>query len=428
MLGKENLMVDFGSASRRTELTSGLRGGLPVGVKHGLMVCGHLVNGLCGLVFLLVPGMPPLLRLAGMAVFALTIFSACRWFWPGGAALRGPARDVAPAAPEAGVVQALEMIESAELPIALEAASAGTPRDMRTAMGLFGSAIIDQVETSVSTVLKENQQMREMANEMAAGAIQAQTQFKSATARSTEAEGAFEQLNEVSGELARSIGVIGAAARVSLVTVTEAIAQAATTRRCIETMAALSDAVSQAIALIEQVARQTKMLSINALIEAARAGSAGKGFAVVAGEVRTLANQTAAATQTIGEKIGQLNGMVTQSVDSLHALVSTSENVAVSNQAIAEAVIVQEGLSARLQVSSKSMNAAVYTLSKEIREAAQLASNSGMLSEMVLETATSVDALMNTLKTSLQEIGIGMEPVMAGEEGPAAVLEHAVYA
>jgi hypothetical protein len=52
-----------------------------------------------------------------------------------------------------------------------------------------------------------------------------------------------------------------------------------------------------------------------------------------------------------------------------------------------------------------------------------------MLSEMVLENATSVDALMSTLKTNLQEIGIGMDPVISGLEAPVAVtLEHAEYA
>jgi methyl-accepting chemotaxis protein len=398
-----------------------------------LLISGLVMNALCGLVLLVAPGPPAVLRVPAMAVVVVTMIAGFGLFSP-----RKAAPDAAlpnPPAPElAAAVPAPEAAPAPEPPAALDLAAAGTPSDRLTAMGLFGSAILDQVETSVGTVLNENQQMREMANEMAEGAAQAQAQFKTATARSTEAEGTFEQLNEVSGELARSIAVIGGAARDSMATVTQAIAQAATTRSCIETMAVLSDAVSNAIALIEQVARQTKMLSINALIEAARAGDAGKGFAVVAGEVRTLANQTAAATRTIGEKIGQLNAMVTQSVEALHALVGTSENVAASNQSIAEAVILQEGLSTRLQVSSKTMNEVVYKLSKEIREAAQLASNSGMLSEMVLETATSVDGLMNTLKANLLEIGIGIDPAIAGQATPgaaapgAAMLEDAAPA
>jgi len=394
------------------------------------IIAGLVANGVCGFAVCLAPGQIGIFRAGGIGALVLTILSACFLFWRRKPAAMAPEILVPYVAlKDDDEITMMDEAEAALLVPVLEMASEGTPRDMHTAMGLFGSAILDQVETSVSTVLNENQQMREMANEMAAGATQAHDQFKTATARSTEAEGAFEQLNEVSGELAGSIGLIGAAARDSMATVTDSIAQAAATRSCIETMATLSTAVSDAIELIDQVARQTKMLAINALIEAARAGSAGKGFAVVAGEVRTLANQTAAATQTIGEKIGQLNAMVTQSVNALHILVGTVQRVEASNSAIADAVIVQEGLSTRLLVSSKSMNAAVYTLSKEIREAAQLASNSGMLAAMVQETATSVDALMGTLKANLQEIGIGMDPVVASQESRGAeALEEAAFA
>ena len=393
------------------------------------VLAAHGANSACGLALSLAPGQAWPVRAAGTAIFAWTLLSAYLLLWRGKAVVTAPELlAAAPMLQDPDDPTVNEEVGDPLLMPLLEIASEGTPRDMHTAMGLFGSAILDQVETSVSTVLKENQQMREMANEMASGAAQAQGQFKTATARSTEAEGAFEQLNAVSGELATSIGVIGAAARNSKATVTESIARAAATRSCIETMAALSESVSKAIELIDQVARQTKMLAINALIEAARAGEAGKGFAVVAGEVRTLANQTAAATLTIGGKIAEMNGMVTQSVAALHSLVGTIESVAASNESIADAVVVQDELAARLLVTSKSMNEAVYTLSKEIREAAQLASNSGMLSEMVLETATSVDALMSGLKNNLQEIGIGMDPIVAGLESSAVAVEQAVFA
>jgi len=420
----EKIMDDRGAAPAR--LTAHFsRNGLPWAVLAAL-----LANGACGVVICLAPGPLGAFKALGIVVLGSTIVAGRFLFWRRARAVTAP--EIPAAAPAPVLTLGIAVAEEAGLALmipALASRSEGTPNDMHTAMGLFGSAILDQVETSVSTVLKENQQMREMANEMASGAAQAQGQFKSATARSTEAEGAFEQLNAVSGELAGSIGVIGAAARDSKATVTESIARAAATRSCIETMATLSESVSKAIELIDQVARQTKMLAINALIEAARAGEAGKGFAVVAGEVRTLANQTAAATLTIGGKIAEMNGMVTQSVAALHSLVGTIESVAASNESIADAVVVQDGLAARLLVTSKSMNEAVYTLSKEIREAAQLASNSGMLSEMVLETATSVDALMSGLKNNLQEIGIGMDPIVAGlETSVLAAVEQAVFA
>jgi methyl-accepting chemotaxis protein len=65
------------------------------------------------------------------------------------------------------------------------------------------------------------------------------------------------------------------------------------------------------------------------------------------------------------------------------------------------------------------MRDAVFTLSREIREAAQIAANSGMLSDLVLETANSVDGLMTGLKTKLSDIGEGMIPLGSAPARPA---------
>jgi methyl-accepting chemotaxis protein len=291
----------------------------------------------------------------------------------------------------------------------LAAASPGAPQDMRTAIGLFGAAILDQVETSVQTVLQENQTMREAAEEMASGALEAQGQFKNALQRTSAAEAGIGALNSVSGELAGSIRVIVVALRETATTVKNATAQAAETRLCVTAMANLSGAVASTVELIDNIARQTRMLSINASIEAARAGQAGLGFAVVADEVRGLSTQTAAATETIGGKIAELNAMVTKSVESLNQLASIIETVDASNGEIAAAIAGQEKLTVQVAGSAKDMQEAIFSLAKEVREGAQLASNSGSLAEMVLETANSVDGLMNALKANLNEIGIGMD-------------------
>jgi methyl-accepting chemotaxis protein len=304
---------------------------------------------------------------------------------------------------------------------AVDAASPGTPQDMRTALGLFGAAILDQVETSVEKVLEENQTMREAAEEMATGALEAQAQFKNAMSRTAAAESGIGDLNSVSGELAGSIGIIGGAVRATVATVKNATAQAAESRSCVEAMASLSAAVSSAVELIDGIARQTHMLSINASIEAARAGPAGRGFALVADEVRNLAKQTAAANETIGGKIAEMTAMVTKSVQSLDHLSGIIETVEASNGEIANAILAQEALAGQVSGSARDMQEAIMNLAKEIREAAQLASNTGMLAEMVLETANSVDGMMTDLKRNLREIGIGMDPALLQLAGPATV-------
>jgi methyl-accepting chemotaxis protein len=281
---------------------------------------------------------------------------------------------------------------------------------MQSAMRLFGSAIVDQVDTSVSTVLSENHQMREMASEMATASEQAKDQFRGAMSQAVEAEGGIEQLNAFGSELSGSIRFIGSEVKRSIAIVRDASAQAEITRGCVETMAALSRTVSEVTKMIDAIARQTRLLALNANIEAARAGEAGRGFAVVANEVKQLAHQTADATKTIGQKIAEMTGMVAESVESLQALVETIASVDAASSSIGQAIVEQESLAARVSSNLETMRDAVFTLSREIREAAQIASNSGMLSEIVLETANSVDGHMSALKNKLRDIGTGMGP------------------
>jgi methyl-accepting chemotaxis protein len=261
--------------------------------------------------------------------------------------------------------------------------------------------------------------MREMASEMALAAQQATEQFRHSMLRAAESEVRIEELQSFSAELADSIAVIGSEVTRSIATVKEATTQAASTRACVETMAALSASVAQALRLIDAIAGQTRMLALNATIEAARAGAAGSGFAVVADEVKQLAHQTAMATQTIGAKIGEMTAMVASSFASLQALAGTIESVDTASGSIGSAIENQDSIATRVAASLIQMREAVFTLSREIREAAQIASNSGMLSDMVLETANSVDGLMTELKVKLRDIGEGLMPIAMPNE-PAA--------
>jgi methyl-accepting chemotaxis protein len=351
-----------------------------------------LASGLCGAVIMVSPGTPALVRLLGGTSSAITLFAAIAERWKSNTSIVPPA-----------VVAGHAAVADSRRDVP-EFAHAGNPQDMQTAMRLFGSTIVQQVETSVSMVLQENHQMREMAS----AASQATDQFQNAMSRAVDAENGIEQLNAVSGELTESMQLIAAEVKRSITIVQDATTQAATTRGCVETMATLSRAVSDVVKMIDNIARQTRMLALNATIEAARAGDAGKGFAVVANEVKQLAHQTAEATQMIGGTIAEMTGMVTQSAEALQALVATIASVDAASGSIGRAITEQESMGDRVSRSLETMSDAVATLSRELREAAQIAANSGMLSDLVLETANSVDGHMSGLKQKLTDIGNGM--------------------
>jgi methyl-accepting chemotaxis protein len=101
------------------------------------------------------------------------------------------------------------------------------------------------------------------------------------------------------------------------------------------------EAIESILGLIRDIAGQTNLLALNATIEAARAGDAGRGFAVVAQEVKSLASQTARATDDIATKIGAIQSATRQTVDANDSIRQTVEEVQTSADRIRKAMEMQ---------------------------------------------------------------------------------------
>ncbi|MGE5146529.1 MAG: methyl-accepting chemotaxis protein, partial [Candidatus Eiseniibacteriota bacterium] len=108
--------------------------------------------------------------------------------------------------------------------------------------------------------------------------------------------------------MSSSVGEIGRQVHQSTEIAKRAVTEADKTNAAVQGLAEAATKIGEVVNLISDIAEQTNLLALNATIEAARAGEAGKGFAVVASEVKTLASQTAKATEEIGKQIQEMQG------------------------------------------------------------------------------------------------------------------------
>ena len=158
-------------------------------------------------------------------------------------------------------------------------------------------------------------------------------------------------------ELAASVSEISRQSSDALTISMQAVKQANETSTIVSGLAIAAQKIGDVVKLINNIAEQTNLLALNATIEAARAGEAGRGFAVVASEVKSLATQTAKATDEISGQIAEVQGTTTSAVNVIEAITQTISRVNEISAAIAASVeeqaAVTQSISENMQVAAR---------------------------------------------------------------------------
>ncbi|MBV9460081.1 MAG: HAMP domain-containing protein [Bradyrhizobium sp.] len=201
--------------------------------------------------------------------------------------------------------------------------------------------------------------MRTTSNSLSSVSRQTNSRVEVAQKASGEASMSVESVASAAEELSASINDISQQAAHAAGIASRAVDQAAKTDDTVQGLAKSAGRIGEVVGLINTIAAQTNLLALNATIEAARAGEAGRGFAVVASEVKSLASQTAKATDDISEQISDIQKVAGEAIDAIKGIGSIIGEV--NEVATAIAAAVQEQGAATQEITRSTQYAAQGT-------------------------------------------------------------------
>ena len=249
------------------------------------------------------------------------------------------------------------------------------------------SASAAQLEAAAGTLTHTAETTQSLSSQVAESSGQASSDMQSVAA-ATE-------------ELSASVNEIGRRVRESNDIAVAAVRQAEETDGRIGKLSRAAQEIGDVVKLITAIAEQTNLLALNATIEAARAGDAGRGFAVVASEVKSLASQTARATDEISNHISGMQGATQESVAAIKEIGGTIGKISEIASTIASAVEEQSSATQEIARSVQNVARGTQSASENVMQVNRGATETGSASEEVLNSARTLSAESTRLREEL---------------------------
>jgi len=262
--------------------------------------------------------------------------------------------------------------------------------EFETAVGSIVSNVSSsaaQLEAAAGTLTRTAETTQSLSNRVAESSGAASSEMRSVA--------------EATEELSSSVSEIGRRVRESNDIAVAAVRQAEETDGRIGKLSRAAQDIGDVVKLITAIAEQTNLLALNATIEAARAGEAGRGFAVVASEVKSLASQTAKATDEISNHISGMQGATQESVAAIKEIGGTIGKISEIASGIASAVEQQGSATQEIARSVQNVARGTQAASDNVIQVNRGATETGAASEEVLHSARTLSAESTRLRDEL---------------------------
>ena len=244
------------------------------------------------------------------------------------------------------------------------------------------------MKSTATGLLKSSEQTSQSAQSAVKASGDASTNVATAATAATELSSS---IAEVSQQLTRTTDVVRAS-----------VNEAESTNAQIAGLAEAAQKIGDVVKLIRNIAGQTNLLALNATIEAARAGEAGRGFAVVASEVKSLAVQTAKATEEIAAQILAVQGSTTGAVDAIRSIGGRMKEISTYTTAVASSIEQQSAATGEISQNVTGAASGTSRVVAVLGDVADAATATRTSAETVLSASSSVESAVAKLRGEVE--------------------------